>query len=41
MSILLYKKFINELMDQGVKIENLTLKELSESIKLYKKIAIK
>lgn len=38
MSISLYKRFIEELQEQGVKVEILTLKQVSKSLELYKVI---
>lgn len=38
MSIKLYKRFIEELQEQGVKVEILTLKQVSKSLELYKVI---
>ncbi len=38
MSIKLYKRFIEELQGQGVKVEELTLKQVSKSLELYKVI---
>ncbi len=36
MNILLYKNFIQELINEGVKVQYLTLKQISKSIELYK-----
>ncbi|MDU8990781.1 MAG: hypothetical protein E7H54_16630 [Clostridium perfringens] len=36
MNIKVFKKFIEELRGQGIKIERLNLSQVSESIKLYK-----
>lgn len=36
MSVKIFKKFIDELRDQGISVETLKLSEVSESIKLYK-----
>ena len=36
MNILLYKDFIQELINEGVKVQYLTLKQISKSIELYK-----
>lgn len=38
MSINLYKKFIEELKNQGIQIDKLTLKQISKSLELYKVI---
>ena len=36
MNTKLFKKFIDELIEQGIKVERLNLSQVSESIKLYK-----
>lgn len=36
MNIKVFKKFIEELRGQGIKVEGLNLSQVSESIKLYK-----
>ncbi|EDT77338.1 hypothetical protein [Clostridium perfringens] len=36
MSIKTFKKFIEELREQGISIEKLRLSQVSESMKLYK-----
>lgn len=36
MNTKLFKKFIEELREQGIKVERLNLSQVSESIKLYK-----
>ena len=36
MNIDLYKKFIQQLISDGIKVQNLTLMQLSKSIKLYR-----
>lgn len=36
MNIKVFKNLINELIEQGIKVQDLTLIELSNSIKLYK-----
>lgn len=36
MNIKLYKKFIQELINEGVKVQDLTLKQISKSIELYR-----
>ncbi|WP_436513824.1 hypothetical protein [Clostridium thermobutyricum] len=36
MSISLYKRFIEELQEEGVKVERLTLKQVSKSLELYR-----
>lgn len=36
MNTKLFKKFIEELREQGIKVEKLNLSQVSESIKLYK-----
>ena len=36
MNTKLFKKFIKELIEQGIKVEKLNLSQVSESIKLYK-----
>lgn len=36
MNIKLFKNFIQELIGQGIKIEYLSVSQVSESIKLYK-----
>ncbi|KXA01552.1 hypothetical protein [Clostridium perfringens] len=38
MSIKYFKKFLDELRDQGIEIENLKVYQVSESIKLFKLI---
>lgn len=38
MSIDLYKRFIQKLINEGVKVQNLTLMQISKSIELYKLI---
>lgn len=36
MNIKLYKDFIQELINEGVKVQDLTLKQIGKSIELYK-----
>ena len=36
MNIKLYKDFIQELIDEGIRVQSLTLKQISKSIELYK-----
>lgn len=36
MNIKQYKELINDLINQGIKVNELTLIQISESIKLYK-----
>lgn len=36
MSVKIFKMFIEELKEQGIKVEKLNLSQVSESIKLYK-----
>lgn len=36
MSVKIFKMFIKELREQGIKVEKLNLSQVSESIKLYK-----
>ena len=38
MNIKLYEDFIRELIDEGIKVQELTLMQLSKSIELYKLI---
>ncbi|WP_283696375.1 hypothetical protein ACSW8X_16745 (plasmid) [Clostridium perfringens] len=38
MSVKYFKRFINELIEQGIEIENLKVYQVSESIKLFKMI---
>ncbi|EPB9414642.1 hypothetical protein ACRTAI_003002 [Clostridium perfringens] len=38
MSVKYFKRFINGLIEQGIKIENLKVYQVSESIKLFKMI---
>ncbi|WP_415348567.1 hypothetical protein [Clostridium perfringens] len=38
MSIKYFKKFLDELREQGIEIENLKICQVSESIKLFKLI---
>lgn len=38
MNIKQYKAFINDLIDQGIKVNKLTLVQISESIILYKSL---
>ena len=38
MNTKLFKMFIKELIEQGIKVEKLNLSQVSESIKLYKVI---
>ncbi len=38
MSIKYFKKFLDELRDQGIEIENLKIYKVSESIRLFKLI---
>lgn len=38
MSIKYFKRFLNELIEQGIEIENLKVYQVSESIKLFKMI---
>ncbi|MDM0612643.1 hypothetical protein QTH09_16645 [Clostridium perfringens] len=38
MSIKYFKKFLDELREQGIEIENLKIYQVSESIKLFKLI---
>ena len=36
MNLKLYEDFIQELINEGIKVQNLTLMQLSKSIELYK-----
>lgn len=36
MSIDLYREFIHKLINDGIEVQNLTLMQLSKSIRLYK-----
>lgn len=36
MSVKLYTEFINELIENGIKVENLSLNQIKDSLKLYK-----
>lgn len=36
MSVKLYSEFINELIRNGIKVENLSLNQIKDSLKLYK-----
>lgn len=36
MNIKLYKNFIQELIDEGIRVQELTLMQISKSIELYK-----
>lgn len=36
MDIKLYKNFIQGLINEGIKVQDLTLKQISKSIELYK-----
>lgn len=36
MNAKLYRNFVQELIDQGIRVQNLTLKQISKSIELYK-----
>ncbi|WP_294378922.1 hypothetical protein [uncultured Clostridium sp.] len=38
MKIELFQQLINELVGQGIKVQNLTLMQISKSIELYKLI---
>ncbi len=38
MEIKLFQKLINELIEEGIKVQNLTLVQISKSIELYKLI---
>ncbi|EDT23140.1 hypothetical protein [Clostridium perfringens] len=38
MSIKCFKKFLDELIEQGIEVENLKIYQVSESIKLFKLI---
>ncbi|MFR4982703.1 MAG: hypothetical protein ACLUC0_16440 [Clostridium neonatale] len=38
MNLKLYKNFIQELINEGIKVQNLTLMQLSKSIRLYKSV---
>lgn len=40
MSVKLYSEFINELIRNGIKVENLSLKQVMGSFKLYKLINV-
>lgn len=40
MSVKLYSEFINELIRNGIKVENLSLKQVMDSFKLYKLINV-
>lgn len=36
MEIKMFQKLINELIEQGIKVQDLTLMQISKSIELYK-----
>lgn len=38
MNIKCFKKFLDELIEQGIEVENLKIYQVSESIKLFKLI---
>lgn len=40
MNVKLYTEFINELIRNGIKVENLSLIQIKDSLKLYKLINI-
>ncbi|WP_202117513.1 hypothetical protein [Clostridium chromiireducens] len=41
MNIKLYQEFIEDLMEQGVKVQELTLLQISHSVRLYKNLRIR